>query len=203
MAKSTRQHRPGRRPARGRRLAPGPALRADLGPLPGAAQLLATTRSPPPAPRWTGSTRCVAALAAYREDRADDPELPRRPRRDPRAGFEAALDDDLNVCAALGALFDGVRELNRRIDARLLSTADAERAAVAIRDLDTVLGVAAPAEEALDPELQALLDERAAARAARDWAASDRLRDELLARGIAVEDTRDGQRWRQVVAAGG
>ena len=43
-----------------------------------------------------------------------------------RAGFEAGLDDDLNVSAALGALFDGVRELNRRIDARSLSTADAD-----------------------------------------------------------------------------
>ena len=48
-----------------------------------------------------------------------------------------------------------------------------------------------------------MLDARAAARAARDWAASDRLRDELLARGVAVEDTRDGQRWRHVVASGG
>ena len=59
------------------------------------------------------------------------------------------------------------------------------------------------AEAALDPELQALLDARAAARAARDWAASDRLRDELLARGVAVEDTRDGQRWRLLVTSGG
>ena len=107
------------------------------------------------------------------------------------------------MSAALAALFDGVRDLNRRLDARLLSTADAERATALIRDLDTVLGVAAPAEAALEPELQALLDQRVAARAARDWAASDRLRDELLARGIAVEDTRDGQRWRQAVAAGG
>ena len=50
----------------------------------------------------------------------------------------------------------------------------------------------------LDPELQTLLDERAAARAARDWAASDRLRDELADRGVTVEDTRDGQRWRRI-----
>ena len=52
------------------------------------------------------------------------------------------------------------------------------------------------------PELARLLDERIAARAARDWAASDRLRDELAARGISVEDTRDGQRWRRLVEAG-
>jgi cysteinyl-tRNA synthetase len=142
------------------------------------------------------------ALAAYAEARDDDPSLP-GVLDAMRAGFEAGLADDLNVSAALGALFDGVRELNRRIDARSLSTTDATRAAEAIRALDVVLGVTAPAEEALEPDLQALLDERAAARASRDWAASDRLRDELLARGVAVEDTRDGQRWRLVVTAGG
>ena len=113
------------------------------------------------------------------------------------------MDDDLNVSEALAALFDGIRDLNRRIDARSLSTADAGRATALVRDLDTVLGVAAPAEPALEPELQAMLDARAAAREARDWAASDRLRDELLARGVAVEDTRDGQRWRLVVTSGG
>ena len=140
----------------------------------------------------------LAALTAYREDRADDPGLPGA-LDGIRAAFEAGLDDDLNVSAALAALFDGVRELNRRLDARSLSTADAGRAAAFVRELDSVLGVAAPAADALEPVLQAMLEERAAARAARDWAESDRLRDELLARGVAVEDTRDGQRWRLVV----
>jgi cysteinyl-tRNA synthetase len=140
----------------------------------------------------------LTALAAYRDERDDDPDL--SPMLDEtRAAFEAGLDDDLNVSEALAALFEGVRELNRRLDARALSTADAERAAAFIRELDAVIGVAAPAAVALDPGLQAMLDERAAARAARDWAASDRLRDELLSRGVSVEDTRDGQRWRLVV----
>ena len=66
----------------------------------------------------------LAALAAYREARDDDPTLP-AVLDATRAGFEAGLADDLNVSAALGALFDGIRELNRRIDARSLSTADA------------------------------------------------------------------------------
>jgi cysteinyl-tRNA synthetase len=144
----------------------------------------------------------LAALAAYHEDRADDPDLP-AVLDGVRAGFEAALDDDLNISEALAALFDGIRELNRRIDARSLSTADAGRACALLRELDGVLGIAAPEAAALEPGLQALLDQRAAARAARDWAASDRLREELLARGIAVEDTRDGQRWRSLVNAGG
>jgi cysteinyl-tRNA synthetase len=142
----------------------------------------------------------VAALGAYREDRPDDPGLSGL-LADARAAFEAALDDDLNVSAALAVLFDLVRELNRRIDARTLSTADATAAIDWLRTTDTVLGVLPEEADDLEPELRSLLDDRVAARAARDWAASDRLRDELAARGIAVEDTRDGQRWRRLVEA--
>ncbi len=137
-----------------------------------------------------------AALAKYRSECPDDATLVGL-FDGSRAAFEAALDDDLNISPALASLFDLVRELNRRIDARALSTADAARAAAFLRDLDRVLGVAPAAEEALEPELEKLLEERAAARTARDWAASDRLRVALAARGVLVEDTRDGQRWRR------
>ena len=114
-----------------------------------------------------------------------------------RARFTAALDDDLNVAPALAAVFDLARELNRRMDVRGLSTSDAARAAAFVRDLDRVLAVAEEDTADLEPDLVERLEARAAARAARDWAASDRLRDELSERGVAVEDTRDGQRWRR------
>jgi cysteinyl-tRNA synthetase len=140
----------------------------------------------------------VAALAAYAEDRLDDPTLASL-LEEARIAFGAALDDDLNISEALAALFDLVRELNRRIEARSISTDDAARALALVRDLDQVLAVLPDADDDLAPELRSMLDERSAARTARDWAASDRLRDELLARGIAVEDTRDGQRWRRLV----
>ena len=71
-------------------------------------------------------------------------------------------------------------------------------ALAALRDLDVVLGLLPDPVDALPADLAALLESRAAARAARDWAASDRLRDELAAAGILVEDSRDGQRWRRV-----
>ncbi len=138
----------------------------------------------------------LAALAAYRTDAPDDATLPAL-LDGTRADFEAALDDDLNISPALAAMFELIRELNRRIDARSLSTADAGRAIAFIRDLDRVLAIAPAAGATLDAELQKLLDERAAARAAREWAASDRLRTVLAERGILVEDTRDGQRWRR------
>jgi cysteinyl-tRNA synthetase len=142
----------------------------------------------------------VAALGAYEEDRPDDATLGDALAA-ARERFGAALDDDLNISAGLAAVHDLVRELNRRIDARGLSTADADRALAALRDLDEVLGVLPEVEDELAADVRALLDERAAARAARDWAASDRLRDALVERGIAVEDTRDGQRWRRLTEA--
>ena len=124
--------------------------------------------------------------------------------RPPGLRFERALDDDLNIAPALAVLFDFIREVNRRIDARALSTADARIVASFLHDLDRVLGIGPePVEAGLEPELEALLEARASARTARDWAESDRLRDELAARGIVVEDTRDGQRWRRQEATHG
>jgi cysteinyl-tRNA synthetase len=139
----------------------------------------------------------VLALESYREERSDDPALPAT-LDSARTAFGEALDDDLNISEALAALFDLVRDLNRRIEARSMSTANAARALALLRELDTVLGVLPDAADELPADLRSMLEERAAARTARDWAASDRLRDELAARGVAVEDTRDGQRWRRI-----
>jgi cysteinyl-tRNA synthetase len=137
---------------------------------------------------------CVAALDGYADERADDAGLAAALAA-ARDAFRAAMDDDLNVSGALGAVFELVRDLNRRVDARSLSTTDARRAAAALRDLDTVLGVL-DVPQALPEGAAALLEQRAAARAAREWAKSDQLRDDLVALGVVVEDTRDGQRWR-------
>ncbi|HEX5823853.1 MAG TPA: cysteine--tRNA ligase [Candidatus Limnocylindrales bacterium] len=142
----------------------------------------------------------VAALTAYHEDRPDDAALA-GVLADAERAFDEALDDDLNVSAALAVVFDLVRDLNRRIDSRSLSSADAAAALDRLRALDEVLAVLPEAAEDLDETTRRLLDERATARANRDWAASDRLRDELAGRGIAVEDTRDGQRWRRQLEA--
>jgi cysteinyl-tRNA synthetase len=135
------------------------------------------------------------ALDAYAEDRADAVDLP-AVLESARSRFEAALDDDLNVSAALAAIFDLVRELNRRIAERSMSTADAGRALGVLRDLDQVLAILPDETPDLPAGAADLLEQREAARASRDWAASDRLRDELADLGVAVEDTRDGQRWR-------
>jgi cysteinyl-tRNA synthetase len=144
----------------------------------------------------------VAALAAYRGDGPDDASLDDA-LLSTREAFEAALDDDLNISAALAAVHDLVRDVNRRIAARTISTTDAGRIVAFLRDLDRVLAILDEPAEGLEPALAGLLEQRAAARAAHDWGASDRLRDELAAAGIVVEDTADGQRWRRVVGVAG
>jgi cysteinyl-tRNA synthetase len=139
----------------------------------------------------------VATLETYEQGTADDPTI-RELLDGATAAFEAALDDDLNVSAGLAAIFDLARETNRRVSERRLSTSDARRVLARLRDLDEVLAILPNPDDELSPEAMRLLEQRQAARAARDFAASDRLRDELAAIGIAVEDTRDGQRWRRV-----
>ena len=138
----------------------------------------------------------VAALEGYREERSDDPSLADA-LDSARSAFAAALADDLNISAALAATFDLVRELNSRVAMRSLSSADARRAAAAIRELDTVLGILEEAGQELPEDLAAMLVSRVVARTARDWRRSDELRDALAAAGIVVEDTPDGQRWRK------
>ncbi len=145
----------------------------------------------------------LAALAAYQQVGPDDAGLP-EVLATARVGFERAMDDDLNIAPALAVLFDLVREINRRIDARTMSTGDARIVTSFLHDLDRVLGVGPePVDDGLEPETEALIEARAAARTARNWAESDRLRDELAERGIVVEDTRDGQRWRRLEATHG
>ena len=138
----------------------------------------------------------LAALDAYAEERPDDQSL-LPALASAREAFVAGIEDDLNISAALAALFDLVRDLNSRMAARSFSTSDARRGAAAIRELDGVLGVLDEGGAELDAELVTMLEARIDARAKRDWARSDELRDALAAVGILVEDSPDGQRWRR------
>jgi cysteinyl-tRNA synthetase len=138
----------------------------------------------------------VTALESYAEDRPDDASQAAL-LAEARDAFGTALADDLNISAALAATFELVRELNSRMAARTISRGDAARGAATLRELDTVLGLLEDPGGELEPDLVALLEARAEARAARDWARSDALRDTLAAAGIVVEDTVDGQRWRR------
>ena len=115
-----------------------------------------------------------------------------------RSGVRAAWEDDLNSAAALGALFGLVKEANTALEGGQLAPADAAAARAFLREADGVLGVLAPSEDAaLEAEIEAKIAARQEARKRKDWKASDAVRDELAARGILLEDTPQGVRWRR------
>jgi cysteinyl-tRNA synthetase len=120
-----------------------------------------------------------------------------------RDAFRSALDHDLNTAAALAAVFDLVRDVNGAIDAREISATEAAAVRQAIDDFDRVLGVVSlrQAEDAQPPvpleEIDRLIEERKAARQRRDFAAADRIRNELADRGVLLEDNPGGTRWKK------
>ncbi len=114
-------------------------------------------------------------------------------------GFAAALDDDLNISAALGVLFDSVRDSNRAMDGGTLGPTEAAGLLAAWDRVNAVLRLEPPEDAATPPaEVLQLLEQRNAARSARDWARSDLLRDRLAALGWSVKDGREGSRLTRI-----
>ena len=112
--------------------------------------------------------------------------------------FEAGMDDDLNTSVALAAVHDLTREVNTAL-ARGDVREEDKRAVIAVIDrIDSVLNVFGDsAPQMLDDEIQKLIDARQEARHRRDFHRADEIRDELAERGIILEDTKDGVRWKR------
>ena len=111
--------------------------------------------------------------------------------------FERAMDDDFNTADAVSAVFELVKFINTTADENsskeyLVSLSDR------LHKLTDVLGIIVDREkEILDEDIEALIQERQAARKERNFARADQIRDELLARGIILEDTREGVKWKR------
>ena len=120
-----------------------------------------------------------------------------------RREFAEAMQDDLNTAAALGAMFELVRALNSAIDAGQLGAGDVPGIEAAFAGFDQVLGVLSlrRAEDQRPPvpveEIERSIEERHAARRRRDFSAADRIRDDLAARGVLLEDGSGGTRWKR------
>ena len=113
------------------------------------------------------------------------------------------MQSDLNTAGALGAMFELVRSLNSAIDAGELGRGDLPAIREAFAMFDAALGIISlrRAEDEQPPvpidEIERLIEERNAARRRRDFAAADRIRDDLAARGVLLEDSPAGTRWKR------
>ena len=116
-----------------------------------------------------------------------------------RREFVDAMEDDLNTADAIGVIFELVRDINTNVNEGVQSRSIVEYAAEALDELTGVLGLLynRKADESLDAEVERLIEERNAARKAKNWAEADRIRDDLKARGIVLEDTAQGVKWHK------
>jgi cysteinyl-tRNA synthetase len=115
-----------------------------------------------------------------------------------RSAYREALDDDLNLPQGIGLVFELVREANAALDAGLVGERGRQGLLQLIDDFDAHLDVVRADEPGLADEVERLIADREAARKARDFGKADGIRDELRQKGIALEDSKDGVRWRRV-----
>jgi cysteinyl-tRNA synthetase len=112
--------------------------------------------------------------------------------------FEEGMDDDLNTSIALAAVHNLSREVNSALARKQVKEDNKRELLELLARFDTVLNVLGDQQsEMLDSEVQALLDERQEARRRRDFGRADEIRVELANRGIILEDTKDGVRWKR------
>ncbi len=116
-----------------------------------------------------------------------------------KAKFIEAMEDDLNTGEALGAVFELVRDINTNVNDGVQSKALVEYAIKVFDELMDVLGLLynRKASSNLDDEIEELIKARNDARKNKNWAEADRIRDELKAQGIVLEDTPQGVKWRR------
>ena len=114
-----------------------------------------------------------------------------------RARYREALDDDLNLPRGVGLLFDAVRESNAALDRDEVGAQGQAVMRALLDDADRHLDILRGGEVEIEEEIERLIAEREEARAGRDFARADEIREELRTRGIVLEDSKAGVRWRK------
>jgi cysteinyl-tRNA synthetase len=117
--------------------------------------------------------------------------------RERHRGMLEELDSDLNTAGALGHLFELVRETHTALDSGTIGRQDLDAVREVLTDFTRVFGILPGQRVDLEADIEAVIRRRAEARARRDFAEADRIRDELLGRGIVLEDTPQGVRWKR------
>ncbi|MEE9525673.1 MAG: cysteine--tRNA ligase [Candidatus Woesearchaeota archaeon] len=112
-----------------------------------------------------------------------------------KGNFEKAMDNDLNVSGGLAAIFEFMTSVNKVMDS--LNAANAKAIIKLMKEFDSVLGVMAHEKVEIDDEIEALVQEREKARTKKDFEKADSIRDKLKEKGIILEDTPQGVRWKK------
>lgn len=115
-----------------------------------------------------------------------------------REAFENAMDDDINTADALAAIFELVKDINSFVSENT-SRQFARNALELLLELAEVLGLLNKEEQELDKEIRELIEKREKARKEKNWALADSIRDQLKERGIILEDTPQGVKWKKVL----
>src|SRR5437660_1955455 len=137
-------------------------------------------------------------VARFTPAAGDDGELAEKTEQ-VRTGYREALDDDLNLPQGMGLVFDLVREANTALDAERMGPQNKAALEALLDEVDAHLDVLHADEPGLAEEVERLIAEREDARKARDFARADQIREDLKRRGIALEDSKDGVRWRRLI----
>jgi cysteinyl-tRNA synthetase len=112
--------------------------------------------------------------------------------------FEEGMDDDFNTSVALAVIHNLTRDVNTALAKKQLREDNKRELLDLLKRFDTVLNIFGTYnQEMLDSEIQKLIDDRHEARRRRDFGRADEIRDELAGRGITLEDTKDGVRWKR------
>ena len=123
----------------------------------------------------------------------------KKPIRELKKEFEKAMDDDLNISEALSCIFGFVKQINTLIAENKIGRKNSNEIISLLAEFDKILGVLKNEDGKLSPQIKNLIDDREKARKEKNFRKADELREELKQKGVILEDTKEGVRWKKII----